>query len=417
MPITPFKALINNTRDNYVYMSTTGDDNNTGEADSPVKTLKRALEIASVNGRGVFVKSGTYDLTQGFDGLIQTTSLFNYSYFASGKPYQGNIEGNSSLLKSAFYSQPPILGEFTLYRELSANDYTITRTIDNSYSHMTFQISPTPNFATDELKGKILIVNYTNNIGYDNYSYYYRIIKNTGDTIYATGTAGGSGVLPGRILSIYDCPTLQIPSGKTIYFSLLGYSLIGLNFEVNGNFYIYGDTNFHTCYFFAPITKYILLYSLQGKIMPLLSHCLFNNVYAQGIGESNAYIYRSAFRGMPVAIKNISKVSSCSAWECGDFYQLDYGNFLDKVNIQYAGGQDNTGNFININTSGYKSSNAEIVIQNSIYGNRFTIDVRDIQFANGYKTSLDTIPYQLLARKQAIKLVENEDGLKIWVSG
>jgi hypothetical protein len=399
-------------------MSTTGDDNNTGEADSPVKSLKRALEIASVNGRGVFVKSGTYDLTQGFDGLIQTTSLFSYSYFAGGKPYQGNIEGNSSLLKSALYLQPPILGEFTLYRELSANDYTITRTIDNSYSYMTFQISPTPNFNTDELKGKILIVNYTSNIGYDNYNYYYRIIKNTGDTIYATGTTGGSGVLPGRVISIYDCPTLQIPSGKTIYFSSLGYSLIGLNFEVNGNFFIYGNISFYACHFLAPTTKYILMYSLQGKITPLLVHCLFNNVYAQGSGESNAYIYRNAFIGVPVAIKNISKVSSCSAWGCGDFYQLDSGTFLDRVNIQYAGGRDNTGNFININTSGYKSSNAEIAIQNSIYGDRFTIDVRDIQFANGYKTSLDAIPYSLLvSRKQAVKLVENEDGLRIWISG
>ena len=414
MSITPFKALINNTRDNYVYMSTTGDDSNTGEADSPVKSLKRALEIASVNGRGVFVKNGTYNLGDGFG--TDPSNRYCYYFSSAGKLYQADQWGNTDLLKSAFCHETPILGEFVPYRELSNPDYTFTKTNDNSNSYFTIQVSPNPNFGIDELKGKILLVNNSDNAGYDSSIFYYRIIKNTADTIYLTSIVSGAV----SNIKIYDCPTLQIPSGKTINFNSLRFSFIGLNFGVIGSSSVYGNTDFHSCHFFASTPKYITFGSNSNgnKVVPYLTNCLFNNIYANGYPSyGSAYLSRCAFRGISPAMKNINYVMSCSAWECGDFYQLDYGNFLDIVNIQYAGGRDNTGNFININTSGYKSSNAEIAIQNSIYGDRFTIDVRDIQFANGYKTSLDTIPYQLLARNQVVKLVENEDGLRIWISG
>ena len=408
---TLFRGLINNIRSDYVYMSPDGDDSNTGEVDSPVKSLKRALEIASVNGRGVFVKSGTYDLTQGFDSLDPSITNFYYSNFG-GKPYQANMWGNKDLQKSAFYIKSPILGEFTLYREFSTG-YTFAKVSDMaSLSYTTIQVSPSPNFDVDELKGKILLINNDDSVGYSSPAYYYRIIKNTADTIYLTGTCGAV-----SSIRIYDCPTLRIPSGKNINFSSLGFSLIGLNFEVIGNFSIYGNTDLYSCHFFASTPKYIY-HSEANNIIPNLRHCLFDSVYANGIYTQNALLYRCAFRGISPAIKNITNVTSCSAWECGDFYQLDSGTFIGKIRITCAGGQDNTGNFININTSGgYKSSNAEILLQGSTTTNAFPINIKDIQFANGYKISLDTIPYQLLARQQVVKLVENEDGLKIWISG
>ena len=409
MSITPFRGLINNTRDNYVYMSTTGDDNNIGEADSPVKSLKRALEIASVNGRGVFVKSGTYNLGDGF-GTDPSNTYYDYYFSGAGKPYQGDQWGNTDLLKSAFYYKTPILGEFVLYRELSNPNYTFTKTNDNSNSYFTIQVSPNPNFGIDELKGKSLIVNGYNNLP----AYCYRIIKNTADTIYAVSWLGGG--TPTKI-SIYNCPTLQIPSGKTAWFDLFGFVMCNLNFEIIGNFYAYG-TEFNDCYFFASTQKTIYAYESYNKVKSYFSQCLFNNI---GIKASSSWgsgrLYRCAFRGASSAMINISYAMNCSAWECGDFYQLDDGIFTDKILILFAGGQDNTGNFININTSGYKSSNAEILLRGSSSTNDFTINIKDIQFANGYKISLDAIPYQLFARKQATKLVENEDGLKIWISG
>jgi len=407
MSITPFKALINNTRDNYVYMSTTGDDSNTGEADSPVKSLKRALEIASVNGRGVFVKNGTYNLGDGFG--TDPSNRYYYYFSSAGKLYQADQWGNTDLLKSAFCHETPILGEFVPYRELSNPDYTFTKTNDNSNSYFTIQVSPNPNFGIDELKGKSLIINGYNNLP----DYCYRIIKNTADTIYAISWLSGT---PTKI-SIYDCPTLQIPSGKTAYFNLFGFEMCNLNFEIIGNFYAYGTT-FNDCYFFASTQKTIYAYESNNKVKSYFLQCLFNNI---GIKASsywgNGRLYRCAFRGASSAMINISYAINCSAWECGDFYQLDTPDTLEKIIFGGAGGQDNTGNFININTSGYKNSNAEIILRSSSYYNLFTINIKDIQFANGYKTSLDTIPYQLLARQQVVKLVENEDGLKIWISG
>ena len=405
---TLFRGLINNIRSDYVYMSTTGDDNNTGEADSPVKTLKRALEIASVNGRGVFVKNGTYNLGDGF-GTDPNNTYYSYYFSGAGKPYQGDQWGNTDLLKSAFYYKIPILGEFVPYRELSNPDYTFTKTNDNSLSYSTIQVSPNPNFGIDELRGKSLIINGYNNLP----DYCYRIIKNTADTIYVVSIVGTISKI-----SIYDCPTLQIPSGKTAQFGLFGFAMCNLKFEIIGNFISYG-TEFYDCYFFASTQKTISAYEDNNKIKSHFSQCFFDNVNTKGLlSWGSGKLYRCAFRGVSSAMINISYAMSCSAWECGDFYQLDSGAFADKILIQRAGGQDNTGNFININTSGgYKSSNAEIILQGSTTTNAFPINIKDIQFANGYKTSLDAIPYQLLTRKQAIKLVENEDGLKIWVSG
>jgi hypothetical protein len=407
MSITPFRGLINNTRDNYVYMSTTGDDNNTGEADSPVKSLKRALEIASVNGRGVFVKSGTYNLGDGFG--TDPSNRYNYYFSSAGKLYQADQWGNTDLLKSAFCYETPILGEFTLYREFSTG-YTFASVADASLSYSTVQISPSPNFGIDELKGKSLIINGYNNLP----EYCYKIIKNTADTIYFTSICGTI-----NKISIYDCPTFQLPSGKYAYLVLLGFAMQNLNFEIAGNynFNVYGS-KFYSCYFSASAQKIISVYENSG-VKSYFSQCLFSNITLGGGLSSggDAELYRCAFRGTSPAIYNIGKVTQCSAWECGDFYQLNTTYTLGRVNIFYAGGQDNTGNFININTSGYKSSNAEIILRGSSSANRFTINAKDIQFANGYKTSLDAIPYQLLTRKQAIKLVENEDGLKIWISG
>jgi len=264
MSITPFKALINNTRSDYVYMSTTGDDNNTGEADSPVKSLKRALEIASVNGRGVFVKSGTYDLQNDFNDTTLTT--YYYSSLGTSKTHQGKFYSDSDL-ESKLALKPPVIGELTLYNnyKFSTPNYSFTKTIDPSYSYTSILISNV-NFVVDELKGKVLVVNESSN---NSPQHSYRIIKNTADTIYVTGILSTI-----TSLGIYDCPTIQIPSGKAVYFDMLKFAVCNLNFQIFGDLYFFGDVNVYGCYFFASTTKSLRMFSMYNGVKPYFLQCL-----------------------------------------------------------------------------------------------------------------------------------------------
>jgi len=414
MSITPFSGLIDNIRNNFVYMSTSGNDNNTGEEDSPVKTLKRALEIASEFGRGVYVKFGQYDVSEGFDSGL---SAINCAYRTYNR--KSNVIPDD-LKDFVFYDNVPIMGE--LVEILDLTGYTISAVRDTSNSYTTITFSPSPNWAIDQFKGKIFQrypVNIKNALA--------RIISNTANTITINLPATTSMIVNPKI---YDCPTFILPSSKDFYISL-DYSVYYINFNatrdinIGSPYYNSFNTQFKCCYFYSGNSniyrmyhnsKYWCFACMFDKIR--IGHCAFggNRQYAIATHWFSAVLNSTT----ESAFVDIDNVVYCSAWNCNDFFQT--GRIYSpthRYNITNAGGSGNTGAFINTHYSGEtKNTNSEILINTwTTLGNPFTINCRDIIVENGYKISLDTIPYNFSSRQKIVKLIDNDIGARIWIKG
>ena len=415
MSITPFKALINNTRDNYVYMSPDGNDSNTGEADSPVKSLKRALEIASEYGRSVWVKPGTYDISDGFDPSLTFLDLSITTI--KRKMWDKNENIN-------FDVKPAIVGELT--QELDLSSYTITVTRDASGSYSVLSFSPDPGWTDNQWQGKIISTTTSTK------TYYYRVISNTHNTLTIN-----KGLTSINTPKLYSAPVFIMPPNTKYMYIDVDYTWSYIDFNCTNQIPTMGlgynriQPIFNVCYFYVnnggPIGA-----GLYHSSAYYASNCLFRNIrvgQASAINRHNVvatHVFSAVIADIPGSIEaafyDIENVGYCSAWNCKDFFQTSYVyNSINRYFIRNAGGSGNTGAFINTHTPYVKNNCVSILLEKVVYVsgvNPYTINVRDIIVEDGYKISLDAIPIHTFTnRAKIIKLIENDIGAKIYMSG